>query len=268
MIFYDEETIQLIDYGIQDCSDLHSWGPGMRSCYIIHYIISGEGYVECQGHRFHLSAGQSFLLLPYVLFHYYPDKDNPWVYTWVNFIGKEAGRYLQDICMDIDHPVSPVIPSSELLPLFERLGKLDLYHQNKSQANGILLAILGIYGDASPASLPAFQKEVDPRAATAILLIHSNFYKTDFNVDMLCQMMNINRVTLYRLFKKQYNLSPGNYLTQYRLAQALKMLHMGVSVKSTSISCGFTDQFYFSKSFKQYFGINPSQVKSTTASLL
>ena len=101
MIFYDEETIQLIDYGIQDCSDLHSWGPGMRSCYIIHYIISGEGYVECQGHRFHLSAGQSFLLLPYVLFHYYPDKDNPWVYTWVNFIGKEAGRYLQDICMDI-----------------------------------------------------------------------------------------------------------------------------------------------------------------------
>ena len=170
--------------------------------------------------------------------------------------------------MDIDHPVSPVIPSSELLPLFERLEKLDLYHQNKSQANGILLAILGIYGDASPASLPAFQKEVDPRAATAILLIHSNFYKTDFNVDMLCQMMNINRVTLYRLFKKQYNLSPGSYLTQYRLAQALKMLHMGVSVKSTSISCGFTDQFYFSKSFKQYFGINPSQVKSTTASLL
>ena len=119
MIFYDEETIQLIDYGIQDCSDLHSWGPGMRSCYIIHYIISGEGYVECQGHRFHLSAGQSFLLLPYVLFHYYPDKDNPWVYTWVNFIGKEAGRYLQDICMDIDHPVSPPLSSFPSLNALE-----------------------------------------------------------------------------------------------------------------------------------------------------
>lgn len=165
MIFYDEETIQLIDYGIQDCSDLHSWGPGMRSCYIIHYIISGEGYVECQGHRFHLSAGQSFLLLPYVLFHYYPDKDNPWVYTWVNFIGKEAGRYLQDICMDIDHPVSPVIPSSELLPLFERLGKLDLYHQNKSQANGIHVGYSWYLWRCKPCLSSCFPKRSGPQGS-------------------------------------------------------------------------------------------------------
>lgn len=30
----------------QDCSDLHSWGPGVRPVYIIHYILRGQGFIE------------------------------------------------------------------------------------------------------------------------------------------------------------------------------------------------------------------------------
>ena len=31
-----------------------------------------------------------------------------------------------------------------------------------------------------------------------------------------------------------------------------------MSVKTTAISCGFTDQFYFSRAFKQLTGVSPS----------
>lgn len=44
--FYSEHTLLLTNCGREDCSDLHSWGPGIRPCYIIHYVIKGAGWLE------------------------------------------------------------------------------------------------------------------------------------------------------------------------------------------------------------------------------
>ncbi|MDD7739412.1 MAG: AraC family ligand binding domain-containing protein [Fusicatenibacter sp.] len=44
---FSKDTIFLVNYGRQNCEDMHSWGPGMRSCYVIHYVIRGSGYLEC-----------------------------------------------------------------------------------------------------------------------------------------------------------------------------------------------------------------------------
>lgn len=38
--------LTLLATGRQDCSDLHSWGPGVRPVYIIHYILRGQGIIE------------------------------------------------------------------------------------------------------------------------------------------------------------------------------------------------------------------------------
>ena len=32
----------------QDCADLHSFGPGMREIYILHYVLRGR---SCAGRR-------------------------------------------------------------------------------------------------------------------------------------------------------------------------------------------------------------------------
>ena len=37
------------------------WGPGVRDIYIIHYVRSGKGYFECDGKKYALKKGQSFL---------------------------------------------------------------------------------------------------------------------------------------------------------------------------------------------------------------
>ena len=58
------EDLRLTDCGRQDCSDLHAWGPGIRTCYIIHYIIRGRGTLEYEGKSYHLKAGESFLICP------------------------------------------------------------------------------------------------------------------------------------------------------------------------------------------------------------
>ena len=64
MLVSEMNGIRPVDAGRQDCHDLHSWGPGVRQCYIIHYIISGKGTFTCGKKTYTLTAGQSFLSCP------------------------------------------------------------------------------------------------------------------------------------------------------------------------------------------------------------
>lgn len=261
MHLYNEKTIQLINYGREDCCNLHSWGPGARPCYIIHYVIKGSGYLECDGRRHHIAAGQSFLICPYTIVFYYPDPQDPWEYTWVDFVGKEVPEYLESCAMSTKQPVCPVDASGRLPLLFASLKGLDIYKTDRFQANGILLTILGLYADLFPAKNGHMGTLDDTRLDTALTLIRSNYHHSWFNIEELCKIMHCNRVTLYRLFQNNLQLSPGNYLIRYRIAQACEMLRMNMPVKTASLSCGFTDQFYFSRAFKQQMGMAPSDYR-------
>ena len=258
---YSEETVRLVGYGREDCSDLHSWGPGVRAFYIIHYVIRGAGFLEFGGKRFRIAAGESFLLYPYTELFYYPDPEDPWEYTWADFTGKEIGRLLSRTGFSFSWPVAPVIGAEDILPLFDRLGRLDFLSRGKGEANGLLLAILGVYGDIFPAPQVPARKE-DDRLSTALLLIQGNYHKADFNVERLCTAMHVNRVTLYRLFSGKLGVSPNGYISHYRLEQGKKLLEMGFSVKNTALSCGFSDPFYFSRAFKAYTGMAPAAYKA------
>jgi len=256
---YTKHTLQLTARGRQDCSDMHSFGPIARPVYIIHYVIKGSGYLEYDHKRFFIRTGESFLICPYVTVYYYPNPEDPWEYTWVDFRGSKAADYLNMTVMSRKQPVCPYIDKSRALHLFDALSDLNIFRGNQKEAGGLLLAILGMYADAYPASYSKPVPESDNRLDTAILLIQSNYHFTDFNVEKICEMLPCNRVTLYRLFQNAGLQSPIKYLTDYRIRQACKMLSRGILVKTTALSCGFEDPFYFSKVFKQQMGVAPSE---------
>ena len=54
--------------------------------------------------------------------------------------------------------------------------------------------------------------------------------------------------------------SPIDYLTEYRINEACKLLRAGnLSIAEVAISVGFFDQFYFSRVFKRAKGMPPSK---------
>ena len=63
-----------ICYGRQDCHDLHSWGPGIRTCYVLHYIIRGKGTFINGGKSYALSAGESFVYARLIILRITPMK--------------------------------------------------------------------------------------------------------------------------------------------------------------------------------------------------
>ena len=86
-----------------------------------------------------------------------------------------------------------------------------------------------------------------------------NFYKPDFDLSAICNTLCISRATLHRCFVKVCGAPPGAYLTKYRLDRAKDFLERGFSVKSTALSCGFSDSLYFSKVFKASVGVSPAK---------
>ena len=60
----------------QDCADLHSFGPGMREIYILHYVLRGRGVFEENGRVFPVETGGTFLVRPRAVIRYAPDPGN------------------------------------------------------------------------------------------------------------------------------------------------------------------------------------------------
>ena len=81
--------------GYETCEPSHSYGPVVRSGYLIHYILGGKGIYKTDGHIYQLSEGDAFLIRPNTLIYYEADKYHPWTYTWIGFQGIKIEQYLK-----------------------------------------------------------------------------------------------------------------------------------------------------------------------------
>lgn len=260
MLVSEMNGIRPVDAGRQDCHDLHSWGPGVRQCYIIHYIISGNGTFTCGKKMYTLTAGQSFLICPEQVVQYAPDENEPWEYVWVDFVGEQCRQILARSVLNPQQPAAPPPRQERLLPYFERLCQMELYRRNSQEAVGVLLALLGVYQDLAEPQREERKKE-DPRIMEAMALIAAGYHRSGFCAETIARKMAVSRTTLNRLFQKKIGWSPGQYLLEYRLQQSEKLLQMGMTVKQTALSCGFEDPFYYSRVFRKHYGMPPSDYR-------
>lgn len=64
---------------------------------------------------------------------------------------------------------------------------------------------------------------------------------------------------LSRVFRAAYHMAPKQYLQRLKLEKAARMLASSdVSVALVAESLGFEDQHAFSRAFKKYWGVSPT----------
>jgi len=90
----------------------------------------------------------------------------------------------------------------------------------------------------------------------------SENYGKKISIKDICRELDCSKSTLLASFKKQYGITVGDYLTEYRLDEAKRMLEMGdVSINEIAHATGFYDQSYFSKVFSAKCGVSPSDYR-------
>ena len=96
--------------------------------------------------------------------------------------------------------------------------------------------------------------------ARVIECIRRNIENPEFSVDELSREVGISRVHLNRKLKENIDTSPGNLIRSIRLRQAAYLLvRHEVYVSEAAYRVGFSSPTSFSNSFKDYFGMSPTE---------
>lgn len=79
----------------------------------------------------------------------------------------------------------------------------------------------------------------------------------------LSAKFGISSTYLCTLFKKHTDLSPVEFMTSVRMDKAKKLIvrNPDLLIKDVAEAIGYTDHHYFSKAFKAYFGLSPTEYR-------
>lgn len=93
-------------------------------------------------------------------------------------------------------------------------------------------------------------------------IIVDHLADTDLNVDVLAQLMNISRPTLYRKIKCISDRTPNELVTIIRLNKAAELLSAGDNkVLEIARSVGFHSRSNFGKAFVKHFKVTPLEYR-------
>lgn len=89
--------------------------------------------------------------------------------------------------------------------------------------------------------------------------IEKELSRSDLEISNLCSELGMSSSNLYRKIKAVTDLSPNDFIKDYRMKRAGEMLRNGeTSVAEVAYKTGFSDPLYFSKCFKKQYGVSPS----------
>jgi AraC-like DNA-binding protein/mannose-6-phosphate isomerase-like protein (cupin superfamily) len=104
-------------------------------------------------------------------------------------------------------------------------------------------------------------RKYEERAKKILTFIHEN-YAENITIDLLSEHASISRSECFRCFKHFTNKKPVEYINEYRLSIAAKLLmESGLSVTEVGSACGFENSGYFGRLFKDNHGISPGKYR-------
>lgn len=117
-----------------------------------------------------------------------------------------------------------------------------------------LLQILGIL------SALCGEKERDP-VSLAVSHIYRNYGKK-ITLDELCRQAHTNRISLNKLFRARYGCTAMEYLNNYRLEMAEKILtYTRMNLNDIAHAVGFEYDTYFIRQFTRWKGLSPTKFR-------
>ncbi len=96
-----------------------------------------------------------------------------------------------------------------------------------------------------------------------IKLVHKMYSDPSFLRPQMAKMMAVSDRQLQRKLKALIDKNPLDFLREYRIKQAAVLLKDGNQVSITADACGFNSVTYFSKCFKNQYGVSPKNYQQT-----
>ena len=102
----------------------------------------------------------------------------------------------------------------------------------------------------------------DISSLTAMIgFIQQNYVET-ISIKTLASSGSCCKTKCNDIFRKYLNMTPLNYLTEYRLDKSTDLLiHSDAGISDIAYACGFSGSSYYCETFKKYYGLTPKQYR-------
>ena len=94
----------------------------------------------------------------------------------------------------------------------------------------------------------------------AIKYMTENYSDSNITNELLSELCGMSTVYFRKIFVSVYGTSPIKYLHNFRIEKAKGILKSDYdTIEQVALSVGYNSIYHFSRMFKQYTGINPSE---------
>jgi transcriptional regulator GlxA family with amidase domain len=166
---------------------------------------------------------------------------------------------------DVNLRQVPVIILSNKVLSLEDVKRIESHTRVTLQSKGIWSAEetvtalnRALFGaEALPAHTSALVKQ-------AIAYLHQN-YAHPVSRWEIAEAVGVSEDYLSRVFTRELNISPWDYLNRYRVLQSKQLLlNTTETIGTIARQVGFKDQAYFSRVFHKVSGLSPQRFRETS----
>lgn len=222
--------------------------PNGRKDFQILYVSNGKMKVNDKI----IKNGEFYLLIPNEPQNYtYYALDNS-KYFWVHFTGNKVTEMIK--YFDILHGVNPSNGfQHEIETIFQ-----SLFSVNSHDALALEKLRLAFLHALFPFLGACKTGRIHFSRAEKLL----SDTTSNVSINELAEMYNITPEHFIRSFKSVYGRTPSNYRIVSRINQAKNLLiDTLLSINEITDACCFTDSYYFSRIFKKYVGMTPTEYR-------
>ena len=254
------------------------------------FIIVSEGtlHIEQNGQRYDVKKNESLLLFPHQLHFGYKHSQGKLSYFWVHFYVTDPNSLIcshttllkNQYYLESTASSTPLSAPRDclLLPEYSRLSPekrsvilfvqlLDMAKRDHYQATlrcryALNLLLLEFTQESFSINNPA--KSKIPRKVCQITEWIHTHYDQNITVDSLAKQYHYHPTYLTALFKQYTGYPISSYVNHIRITTAKNILcsKATLSIRDVASMCGFQDEKYFMRVFKQSEGITPSEYRN------
>lgn len=282
--FLEAVEIRVEAFGVCEIGRDYSLRCEPSKSVIVHFVLSGEGFLECSHGRFPLKPGTA-VVVPKLL-----AKSLSGAGPVEHVKDAQADCTLQDELVRFgacDGKPDLVLGCAELsssvggeLPLFDRAKRPIIEHSEDPLLRALFTTMFDELSNprlGTRAFVSALMKQVlivllrsQPDDDSSILLMTGarlagvvaailDRPQDNHTVDTLAAIAGMSRSRFSHHFTLAYDTSPKSFVQTVRLASAARMLKgSDLPVKSIAASVGYASRSQFSRAFQAKFGIDPS----------
>ncbi len=229
--------------------------------YVLEYVKNGKGYIECEGKKYEVGAGDFYFLVPSAPHKYYSDKTDPFDKMFINIDGSLAGALVKGI--RIDSPVSVMHCNifDKMMYIHFTLGRTDITNEEKYDI--VAARVCEILLKLKPR--PKKAQSHNELAASIKQYINFNI-NSKMDLENLCKLFYISKSNLISVFTKEYGVTPHKYIIEKKIDEAKRLLkNESLTVAEVGARVGFEGEKYFYSAFKKVALMTPGQYRRSIA---